>query len=331
MSVKFLSHKGRLAAWLGLRFADRSAFFRTMACYFDADAVISSGGTYLVDHYNFAPRATELVFAHRIGVPVYLWTQSAGPFKSTGSIKSARAIAEVINGGLFRDTRSLKYWSSLGMYVARTEVRPDAAFALSSAPYSPPKHRMLLSVRSWSLTSDGAALTAGSYESAHKAVASSLISSGFQAVAMSTCQGLDGYIDDSATAREIFSETDVDIDAVHRTPDELAIEIRASSAVLTTRMHMAILSLVNKTPVVAIAYEFKTLELFNSLGLGHAVIRIEDVNDDRLAAAVKNMLDEPSRHILSDAKLAELRDACVGACEILANMPGPESATATTR
>jgi colanic acid/amylovoran biosynthesis protein len=43
-------------------------------------------------------------------------------------------------------------------------------------------------------------------------------------------------------------------------------------------MHLAILALIQQTPTVAIAYEFKSLELFKSVGLGEQVVRLEDIS-----------------------------------------------------
>jgi colanic acid/amylovoran biosynthesis protein len=44
-------------------------------------------------------------------------------------------------------------------------------------------------------------------------------------------------------------------------------------------MHMAILALSAGVPVVPIAYEFKTSELFERLGMGHWVTAIGDVDE----------------------------------------------------
>lgn len=50
-----------------------------------------------------------------------------------------------------------------------------------------------------------------------------------------------------------------------------------------TRMHMCILSLISGTPVLPIAYEFKTQELFGEIGLKEWVTDIEVIEPDAFA------------------------------------------------
>jgi colanic acid/amylovoran biosynthesis protein len=63
-----------------------------------------------------------------------------------------------------------------------------------------------------------------------------------------------------------------------------------ADVVLATRMHMAILALTAGTPVVAIAYEFKTRELFRRMGLEHYVLDIESVDADALTNSVLSLM-----------------------------------------
>jgi colanic acid/amylovoran biosynthesis protein len=56
-------------------------------------------------------------------------------------------------------------------------------------------------------------------------------------------------------------------------------------------MHAAILALCAGTPVVPISYEFKTKELFGSLGLPELVIDIEEVTASGLIEVVRAALD----------------------------------------
>jgi colanic acid/amylovoran biosynthesis protein len=55
-------------------------------------------------------------------------------------------------------------------------------------------------------------------------------------------------------------------------------------------MHMAILGLCAGVPVLAIAYEFKTTELFRSLGLNEWVHDIETVRAESLIRAVDALI-----------------------------------------
>src|SRR5262249_9630352 len=69
--------------------------------------------------------------------------------------------------------------------------------------------------------------------------------------------------------------------------------------VVATRMHFAILALGVGTPVLPIAYEFKTDELFKSLGYDSEVPQIESLTSESLISAfdksVENYASEVSK------------------------------------
>jgi colanic acid/amylovoran biosynthesis protein len=54
---------------------------------------------------------------------------------------------------------------------------------------------------------------------------------------------------------------------------------------------MAILSLCAGIPVFPIAYEFKTSELFNSLGMGEWVIKIDEIDETSIVNLLPRFLD----------------------------------------
>jgi colanic acid/amylovoran biosynthesis protein len=60
--------------------------------------------------------------------------------------------------------------------------------------------------------------------------------------------------------------------------------------------------------VIAIAYEFKTLELFRSLGLDDFVIKMEDANAAWLTRTIKTLAADPSRAVLPPERLRQLRE-----------------------
>jgi colanic acid/amylovoran biosynthesis protein len=61
---------------------------------------------------------------------------------------------------------------------------------------------------------------------------------------------------------------------------------------VSTRMHLAILALLARTPVLAVAYEFKTTELFTRLNMGAWVREIEAVDGEELARLADAFLKE---------------------------------------
>ncbi|MGV9714550.1 polysaccharide pyruvyl transferase family protein [Rhodococcus pyridinivorans] len=301
----------------------RAEYFRTLFALAESPLVISSGGTYLVDHYDFRQRAVEIGLARRLGASIVLWTQSMGPFEAPRALSTIRSIKKNVDAAYFRDDRSKGYWeqaSQVAMPSISTAVVPDAAFALAPSSYrkTTNSRRLILSVREWSTGLDGSKLDKAKYADSFRSLASHLLEVGISPVAMSTCQGVPGYsVDDSKTASDIFSGLRVYVDADHHSPEKLMEEVASSVAVVSTRMHLAILSLVQQVPVIAIAYEFKTVELFKNLGLDHAVCSIEDLSPEWLTSRVDDLLTNPDRYRLSDSALAQLRKGAMLPCNEL--------------
>lgn len=292
---------------------------RSLRAVNEADLIISSGGTYLVDHYDFSPRALELEIANSLNKPLVLWTQSMGPFESKLAEISIRRILSVSDQVYVRDGRSL---SSLERVREREaiparmadSVVPDSVFGLellprqTSALDSSPS--ALISVRMWGSGVDTPNLSYENYSTMLTSGADHLLSKSWRVTAVSTCQGVPNYAhDDSVAASHIFRNTKVSIDSTFHSPYDLLDLQCQADLVIATRMHFAILSLLSKTPVVAIAYEFKTLELFRSLGLEDFVLPIEHSSPEWLIERLELLENDPSSAVLSDSALGELKEA----------------------
>ena len=301
-----------------------SELARSLRTLLAAEIVVSSGGTYLVDHYRFGHRVAELRLAAALGKPVFLWTQSLGPFRQGRALRNLRRLAPVVDGVFFRDERSRQAWRAKAELPEISAVVPDSVFALmppagADAHPRQAKPRVVFSVRRWDSAVEGGPFGFEQYASAMRAAAESFISAGWECIAMSTCQGVEEYhIDDSATARQVFDGLDVLIDANFHTPSDLLSRIGQADLLIATRMHMGIIGLLAGTPTVAIAYETKSLELFKSLGFPDAVTAIEKTDrrwaEDQLsptAAAARAV-------VLSAAQRAELREAAAAPAAKLA-------------
>lgn len=286
-------------------------FARSYAALRSVDIVVSSGGTYLVDHYNFLARVLELEVADRLHKPVVLWTQSLGPFDSDRAIRQIRRIAPVTNAVYFRDARSAEAWDERTDVAVRSRTVPDSVFALEAPDHSvvrAQRKRALISVRKWSRGVDSASFSSSGYEDGMREAVALLSDAGYACDALSTCQGVPSYsYDDSEEAGRIFTGLPVVINRDFHTPTQLLAELSSTSVVVTTRMHLAILALISRVPVIAVAYEFKTLELFNALGLGKFVLRIEDMSSESMGAVVSELLSRPDDAVLSEAMLQKLR------------------------
>lgn len=282
-------------------------FSRAVHTLYEADLVISSGGTYLVDHYDFTPKQMELRAAKAWGARVVLWTQSMGPFTSQRSQASIAGLAKDVDDVFFRDDRSAEAWRERAGSSLSGAVVSDVVFALTPQVQPDPAPRALISVREWSRGVDAKSFSHDEYRASMRSAAKCVSEEGLEAVAMSTCQGVPRYAyDDSALAVQYFRGLQVRVDREFHTPRALLSEVANSQLVITTRMHLAIMALLSGVPVIAVAYEFKTLELFQDLGLGEHVRTIEAVSPKWMEEQVQAARSMPSDFILDEGQRHDL-------------------------
>ena len=263
---------------------------RALDAHARADLIISTGGTYLVEHYNLARRRFELELCAASGNPLVFFTQSLGPFEQPINRRAMRRAFDAAALVLLRDDRSRRYVEELGVDMKKVHVLSDAVFALARPeileaaaqrrPAADRPLRVAISVRQWRHFEAGDP-EAGMkrYRDAIVALVEHLVGERRAEVTfISTCQGIDEYwIDDAEMAARFVEHMPdtVTIDRDFHTPAELSDRLGGFDVVVATRMHMAILALNAGVPVLPIAYEFKAEELFARLGAGEWVSSIE--------------------------------------------------------
>lgn len=273
---------------------------RSLDIYDGATSVVTTGGTYLVENYNLQRRIDQFRIDRALGKDTVFFTQSLGPFKdrhNRAELKKAFDRSPLI---LLRDERSLSHISDIVADPDKCHVVADAVFALadtdrigailaSSRP-PVPTGRVGISVRNWNYVRDGEG-GMSRYIDAVRRMTVSLVRQGKEVTFVSTCQGVPEYAhDDSKTAEAIVAGLDpsvarhVKVDAGFHTPEELMELAKGFDFVVATRMHMMILSLCVGTPVLPIAYEFKTKELAARLGISEVLLDIDTISDDAVAS-----------------------------------------------
>jgi colanic acid/amylovoran biosynthesis protein len=292
---------------------------RLVADFVEADLVVTTGGTYLVEHYDFTSRLFALETARRLRRPLVFFTQSLGPFTRPDTRRDVGRAVESAELVLLRDERSLRHLRDLGVRDGHLQVTADVVFAIAdevalgaarargafpgARPDGGPP-RVAISVREWA---HFARMTPEAGMAAFRAAIGAAVTylverHGAHITFVSTCQGVREYwTDDSRTALEIVAELQphvrkaVEVDRGFHRPAELAAWLREFDLVVTTRMHMAILALGVGTLVFPVAYEFKTRELFDRLGLGEYVHDMEGVRADAFVRTLGEFLDDAAR------------------------------------
>jgi colanic acid/amylovoran biosynthesis protein len=269
---------------------------KSLALYQDADLVITTGGTYLVENYSLERRINQFKVGEMLGKRPVFFTQSLGPFENAYNRRKLQPIFARSPLILLRDQRSREHLLDLVDDPEKCHVVADAVFALADVERVKAltiigrpalSGRVGISVRHWHYVRDGEG-GMGRYIDSVRAIATSLVRDhGKQVTFISTCQGVPEYAhDDSKTAEVIVSglapeiAEHVTVDASFHTPEQLMAVVKDFDFVVATRMHMMIMSLCVGTPVLPIAYEFKTKELAKRIGVSDLLLDIDAVTPD---------------------------------------------------
>lgn len=270
--------------------------------YAEADLVISKGGTYLVEIYDLAPHLFDFRLCMLLRRPLVLAAQSLGPFNDP---RTQRALSKVFRRALVfvRDEKSFEHVKRLGVNSGNVRISADSAFALAdpdvlTAARVRPLRKPLsvaVSVREWQhFQATDPASGMERYANSLRALVGHLVRHYDSRVTfLSTCQGVSDYwTDDSVVARQIVETLSQDVehavvvDHHYHTPGELLEKLAYFDIAVSTRMHFAILALAAGVPVLPIAYEFKTIELFKRLGMATEVLDIETIEPEGAVSAL---------------------------------------------
>ena len=296
-----------------LEFARTSSERREVSeLYRNADVVLASPGGYLHDFYPIEDRLRALEVALALGKPVILLPQSIGPFWKDDS---TRRIAEVLNrvsSICVRDQTSIDHLLNTGVRASRIVDTADAAFLWHKLapelfqPKDKPIRTVGLCFRVWPLD-DQVRVN----QTIHKATALCrflLSDPSRDLVFISTCQGIGGYIDDSALAEQIVAQLPRDlqlrsrIDHLRYSPRERIQALGRCDAVIGMRLHACLLAMLGGTPAMGLGYEQKTAEIFRQLNLEAYQISFEEEADSWLHCAQRFIDDaEIIRSTLPDA------------------------------
>lgn len=270
---------------------------RGLEIYKDADLVVTTGGTYLVETYNLERRLNQFRIDAILGKDPVFFTQSLGPFNKSYNRQELSPIFDRSPLILLRDERSRGHIVDMVKNPGKCHVVADAVFALAdtdrigtilaSGQSATVTGRVAISVRHWNYVSDGEG-GMRRYIDSIREIATILVRAHAKEVTfVSTCQGVPEYAhDDSKTARAIVAELDpeiaehVSVDASFHTPEQLMALVKGFDFVVATRMHMMIMSLCVGTPVLPIAYEFKTKELAKRIGVADLLLDIDTVTPE---------------------------------------------------
>jgi len=306
--------------------------------------VVTTGGTYLVENYNLERRLNQFRLDAIFGKDPVFFTQSLGPFNKSYNRQELGPIFDRSPLILLRDERSRTHIQDLVKDLGKCHVVADAVFALadtdrigkslaSSQPPAP-TGRVAISVRHWNYVSDGEGGMRRYLDSIREIATILVRDLGKEVTFVSTCQGVPEYAhDDSKTARAIVAELDpeiarhVTVDAAFHTPDQLMALVKGFDFVVATRMHMMIMSLCVGTPVLPIAYEFKTKEVAKRIGVDDVLLDIDTVTPAEAREKLGRFAGNLDRYRKTSLQaVLEEHASAMSATNLLASLIGSRSA-----
>jgi colanic acid/amylovoran biosynthesis protein len=261
------------------------------------------------------------------------YTQSLGPFRKPGMADAVRPYFERSSLILLRDEQSRDHLTRIGIPPEKIHVLADSVFGFADPERLRAAgnahtviRRIAISVRQWSFFK-GLDAKAGmqAYLAGVADAAAWLIEAlDCEIVFISTCQGIPEYwAKDSLVAERAFAMLPQEarerakVDHDFRSPIELQKILSSFDLVVATRMHMAILALSAGVPVLPIAYEFKTTELFTRLGMGDWVSPIESVATGDFRETLKRFLEFLPAHRKALFEAVELERQAAAKAEAL--------------
>lgn len=276
-----------------------------------ADLVAYTGGTTLIEKYSVGSKLYEVDLALSLGRPVVFLPQSLGPFTQEKNQRVVRDVLGRVDAIFLRDERSLRFLQEIGARTDHVTVVPDIVFALhtqagsdrlAAAQIPARGARVAVSVRDCRVFFDGTEDERTARDEAFRDALAALVTTlvrehGAEVTFVSTCQGVPEYwTDDSVVAQSVADRLPDDVAArtvvdsgFHDTEELLAL-LGTFDLLVATRLHAAILALDAGTPVLPIAYEFKTEEVMAQLGLGDLVVTIQEATPETLTAALDRLL-----------------------------------------
>lgn len=248
--------------------------------FMKADVLVASPGGYINSYYGFSRVSATIFTAKLLGKKTAIYSQSFGPFNKRDEflIKFISRFTDILYA---RDKYSYETLMNLKIKKERVHLVEDGAFLIPFKSTVGNARKIAVSVRSWKHDLRNQSI----FFDMIKKFVIECVDRGYSIEFVSTCQGLENYIDDSKVAEEIKSSlpteylSKVEVNHDYFRLEELQSYIEQFDAVIGTRLHMCILSLLRGKPCLNISYEIKGKEAFEYLGLSdYSVDYNEDLN-----------------------------------------------------
>lgn len=257
--------------------------------YRDADVILSSAGGYIHDIYGYDGRILGYQLAIFLKKDFFFFGQSLGPFFN---YVNHDAIVSVLNNskGIFlREQLSRLHVERIGVMNKNIFVTTDMAFAWHRLMPGSYKHRVsqqpkniVMNFRKWKDEETNTLIK----QKARELILHLITKYKFNITFLSTCQGIDGYVDDSLFAEELcldLPEHIVNGISFNRRKlpfHQLLTELSQFDMYVGMRLHGTIMSMLSGVPALNIAYEHKTAGIFSTIDYNDSFIDYTETADE---------------------------------------------------
>lgn len=280
-----------------------------LLAYCQSDLIVSCPGNFFYSGSGlgaaFLLHVLAVAYGWLLGKPLYMMPQTIGPLTRRRERWLLKRLLRHMRFVALRDTRSLEPVKQLGVPAVRCHVFPDSAFlfrgdgdlspfaALLARPGGEsgaapartlPRPYVGVTVIDWGIKNRRFARQADYERAVGAALSEFLARHGGTVFIFPQVTGPSVVDDDRIPARRVADLTRagpcqvVLVDATW-SPDQLRAAYGQMDLFLGARLHSNIFALTAGTPVLAIAYQYKTHGVLGMLGLNDWVLDITDVDE----------------------------------------------------
>ena len=244
----------------------------------DCDYAVLCPGGFIHEYYDYLYEFKSVIeLLVKLNKPIFIVGQSLGPFQHRP--EDAKWLLDKVSKIILRENGSFGFLKELNCpeILAKTNVTSDIALGFSVAlPALSQKHKntVFINLRPWKDCSSQELVNKGI------AIARSALAEGYEVEFISTCQGVDSYVNDAqihedvaqALIKEDLSfDSRVLVNQCPYQPDELIKHMASKGKYYVgMRLHMTISSILAGLPVLNFGYEPKNFGVLETVGLGHA-------------------------------------------------------------
>ncbi len=281
-----------------------------LLAYCRSDVIVSCPGNFFYSGSGlgaaFLLHVLALAYGRLLGKPLYMMPQTIGPLTRRRERWLLKRLLRQMRFVALRDTRSLEPVKQLGVAAERCHVFPDSAFLFHGAgelnPFtallghpaveSRPRPYLGVTVIDWGIKNRRFARQAEYERAVSAALSDFLARHGGTVFIFPQVTGPSVVDDDRIPARRVAGRTQAkpsQVVLVDETwsPGRLLAAYGQMDLFLGARLHSNIFALTAGTPVLAIAYQYKTHGVLGMLGLGDWVLDIVDVDESLLTARLE--------------------------------------------